>query len=656
MKLMKRIWFRIGNHYRKKRDFEQALKYMRKGESAITSFNDKLHYAELLHNSGHSEEAVAYLGRVIDTSGSHRAYERRAHILRELNREREAIEDLNEAIRLNADNYMNWYTRGIAHKDLNQYEEAIRDLKESIKREDRSTVISTYYELGMTFYESGNPAEAAHYFRLSIQEPERAIPMYYYMLSVSLDLMDHVQEAVGVLQEGIQLADRYEAEADGGYALFAGSTNYSYGAFQTFQRQVREAYSFRKSMADLYVQLGDMGQAEHYLSEAIERYPDSYELYLKRAEVFNRSGNKNAAKADLEWAIEAAPDDYRAYFDMARIYREDGLEDQAYELISKLYARQPDSPLACYWMADCYYRLGRQEEALAINDKLLKLENDDAPNYVQRADIYMEMNDLASAEQALKEAASLQDGTEIRNKLSYVLYLQGRNEEALLELQEAVKQEESFSEHPTYLAASGHIYKEMGMWDLAIDAYSQAIQAHPSNPRFYEFRAVCFVETGQLERGLADCAQGLSLNPGQGSLYSLRSGIYYSMADYARAKEDTLQVLELSPGHPGAYFRLGQIYYKDQDEDAALAAFDEVLRLVPEHADSYLYKAHIYYGQFEHEDAIQAIVNWSLHLQKEMPPADKIQAIEGLEGFEESLLNKAVERLTGMYGHQLYLS
>ena len=47
MKLMKRIWFRIGNHYRKKRDFEQALKYMRKGESAITSFNDKSHYAEL---------------------------------------------------------------------------------------------------------------------------------------------------------------------------------------------------------------------------------------------------------------------------------------------------------------------------------------------------------------------------------------------------------------------------------------------------------------------------------------------------------------------------------------------------------------------------------------------------------------------------------
>ena len=177
------------------------------------------------------------------------------------------------------------------------------------------------------------------------------------------------------------------------------------------------------------------------------------------------------AKADLAWAIEAALTITARISDMARIYREDGLEDQAYELISWLYARQPDSPLACYWMADSYYRLGRQEEALAINDKPLSLRMM-MHRTMRRADIYMEMNDLPSAEQALKEAAALQDGTEIRNKLSYVLYLQGRNEEAPLELQEAVKQEESFSEHPTYLAASGHIYKEMGMWDLAIDAYS----------------------------------------------------------------------------------------------------------------------------------------------------------------------------------------
>ena len=98
--------------------------------------------------------------------------------------------------------------------------------------------------------------------------------MYYYMLSVSLDLMDHVQEAVGVLQEGIQLADRYEAEADGGYALFAGGTNYSYGAFPDVSSgKCGRRILFGNLWRTCTCKIGDIGQAEHYLSEAIERYP-----------------------------------------------------------------------------------------------------------------------------------------------------------------------------------------------------------------------------------------------------------------------------------------------------------------------------------------------------------------------------------------------
>lgn len=656
MRIMKRIWLRIGKNYRKKRDWAQALKYFRRGEDALTGFEDKLQYAELLHYNGHSDEAVAYLGKVIETSGSSRAYERRAHILRELGREAEALEDLDAAIELNTDNYITWYTRGIANKDLQRYDEAIHDLKESIKREDESTVISTYYELGMVYYESGNPAEAVKYFRMSVSRPDRAIPMYYYRLGISLDLIDEVQEAIDVLQEGIQLADRYEAADDGGYDLFLKSSNYSHGAFITFQRQMEEVHFFRPTMADLYMQLGDFVQAEKYITEAIEKYPDSHELYLKRAAIHAKAGKNDKAEADLEHMIEVAPDDYRGYFELARIYREDAQEDRAFELISRLYRRLPEHPLACYWMADSYYRLGRNEEALAMNNKLLELEDDDAPNYVQRANIGIELYDLSLAEAALRRAIELQNDSEIHNKLSYVLYLQGRNEEALIELQEAAKLDEAFADHPTFLTGSGHIYKEMKLWDLAIDAYSRAIQIVPSNPKFYEFRAVCFIETEQLDRALADCAKGLEIDPEFGSLYSLRSGIYYSMMDYVRAKEDTMKFLELAPGHPGALYRLGQIYFKDNDEDAALHAFNQVLEMLPDHAESYLYKAYIYYNQFEMEDTVQAIVNWSLHLDKEMPPAHKVQAIEGLEGFEEDILNRAVERLTGMYGNQLYLS
>ena len=119
--------------------------------------------------------------------------------------------------------------------------------------------------------------------------------MYYYMLSVSLDLMDHVQEAVGVLQEESSwpIGMKRKRMAD-------------MRCLQAHQLQLRCISDVSAASAggvffsEIYGgpvrALGDIGQAEHYLSEAIERYPDSYELYLKRAEVFNRSGNKMRLK------------------------------------------------------------------------------------------------------------------------------------------------------------------------------------------------------------------------------------------------------------------------------------------------------------------------------------------------------------------------
>ncbi|WP_246246113.1 tetratricopeptide repeat protein [Paenibacillus lemnae] len=653
---MDRIWLWMGKQYRKKQDLEKALQYMEKGRSAIQALDDQMGYIELLHHTGRSEEALLFLGEVIDQRGAARAYERRAHILRELNRDEEAIADLNEAIGLNRDYYMNWYTRGVTYKDLGDYEKAAADLKECIKREAPETVISTYYELGMTYYESGNPAAAIEWFRKSLQDADRSIPMYYFMLARCLNLTGEASEAEEVLLQGTALADKYEAEPDQGYTLFDQATNYSRGAFMTFQRQMKETYSFRLLLADLYLQLGRHEDGIAALTQGLEKYPGAVDLYLKRAQLQADWGKSDEAREDLELALHQDPDELRAYAELVRLLREGGEEEQVLALLSKLYHRQPETPIVCYWMADSLYRLGRYEEAMVMNDRLLKLENDDPANYIQRADIGIERRELSSAVEALDEALKLEDAPEFHNKRSYVFYLQGRNEEALLELQKTIELDPEYEQHPAYLSASGHIYKEMGMWDLAIQSYSRAIRATPGHVKLYEFRAGCFLETGQLEQAASDCTHGLELDPAAAELYSLRSSVYYAMKDYSRAKHDVLEYLHVYPAHAGAYYRLGQIHFKNNEEDQALEAFNQVLDIIPEHAESYLYKAHIYFGQLEHEQTVQHIVNWSLFYEKEMPVGDKIKGIQSLDGFTEDILDEAAERLSSMYGQNMYLS
>ncbi|MFI2858231.1 tetratricopeptide repeat protein [Paenibacillus sp. JSM ZJ436] len=659
MRWRNRLWLRLAQRALKNRDRERALAYMDKGKDSISTLQDQIAYVNLLHGAGRSQEGLTLLGQIIDQKGASAAYERRAHLLRELGRGEEAITDLDEAIMLNKDNYLNWYTRGVLNRDLGKYEEAIRDLKQSISREGPESIISTYYELGMTYVESGDPAAATRWFQQSIQRPERSIPMYYFMLARCLCHEGKPEEAKQVLLQGVELADRYEAQADEGYALFDEATNYSRGAFLTFQRQMKESFSFRLLLADTNLQLGDIDGGLQAIAEGLARYPGEVELYLKRAMLLSAAGRADEAKENLRLAVHQEPDDLRAYAELLRLLREEegeAGEEAALELLTVLMKRQPRTPIVCYWAADSLYRLGRYEHALDMNSRLLEVEPDDPANYIQRADIYIEMGSLPSAEEAMQQAVKLENSPEIHNKLSYIQYLQGHNEDALLSLQQTAELDPEYEQHPAYQSASGHIYKEMGMWDLAVQAYSRAIRAEPRQVKLYEFRAGCFLETGQLEQAAADCTRGLELDGDAAELYSLRSSVYYAMKDYPAAAQDMQQYLHFYPEHPGAYYRLGQMLYKNREEEAALAAFDRVLSLIPEHADCYLYKAHIYFGQLEPEAALQHIVSWGLFYDKGAPVGERVNAIRSLEGFTEEILEEAAERLRGMYGQSQYLS
>lgn len=654
--IVHRLWLRIGKFYLDRRSLERAVKFYRKGQDAITKLSERLSYADLLHASGYADEALSYIGHVIAISGSSAAYERRAHILRELSREEEAILDLDEAIKLNSDNYLSWYTRGLAYKDLGKYEESIHDFHESMTREDEDTIISTYYELAMAYYRSGNMKDAIFYFKKSISIPDKVCPNYYFMLSLSLYEQENMELSLSYLLQGIALLNAYEACPDDGYSIFSTSTNYSYGAFLTFRNESTRSYSYRWLLSDIYLNLDQDEQALNAINEAIDKYPNDYELLLKRATILKNLGKVSAAEEDLKQAGSIDPDQLRAYFDLASLYREQGKEDQAFAVVSSLYSHHYDSTIVCYWMADAYYRAGQYEEALNINDKLLLLEKEDVLNYLQRADICMAMDDLKSAEQAVVGALQLQDTPSIRSRYSHVLYMLDRYEEAQQELQQAVILDPSFTDDAVYWVASGHIYRALNILNLAIHDYSRAIELDATSAQLYKFRAECYVETEEYELGIADCTHGLQLDPDYRILYSLRNTLYYLTGNYDQAISDISQYIAVHSDDPAAYYLLGQSHYKNNDEQAALVAFEHVLDCNPGHASSYLYKAHIYYDQFEWNEAIQAIVDWSLNLGAEVTAQEKIEGIQALEGFDESLLEKAVDRLTERYGYMLYLS
>ena len=227
------------------------------------------------------------------------------------------------------------------------------------------------------------------------------------------------------------------------------------------------------------------------------------------------------------------------------------------------------------------------------------------------------MNDLPSAEQALKEATALQDGTEIRNKLSYVLYLQGRNEEARLNCRKRLsRRSPSPSIRPIWRPAGISIRK----WACGISP-SMLIPGDPGASVESEIlRVSCRLLCGDRTAGtgISGLRSRTQFEPGQGASTACEAESIIRWR-IMRGRRKIRASAGAFAGSSGRLFQTGTDLLQGSGRGCGIGRFDEVLRLVPEHADSYLYKAHIYYSQFEHEDAIQAIVNWSLHLQKEMP-------------------------------------
>jgi tetratricopeptide (TPR) repeat protein len=101
------------------------------------------------------------------------------------------------------------------------------------------------------------------------------------------------------------------------------------------------------------------------LSQAVAKYPDSYELLYDRAMAAERIDKLDVMEADLKRVIEMKPDYAHAYNALGYTLAEktDRLQE-AKQLIDKAYKLLPDDPFIMDSMGWVEYRLGHVQQAL----------------------------------------------------------------------------------------------------------------------------------------------------------------------------------------------------------------------------------------------------------------------------------------------------
>jgi lipoprotein NlpI len=89
-------------------------------------------------------------------------------------------------------------------------------------------------------------------------------------------------------------------------------------------------------------------------------------------------------------------------------------------------------------------------------------------------------------------------------------------------------------------------------WDEAIKVYTEIIESKAKQPdelfaSVYLLRANCYVQKGDLNRGIADYTMSIALNPKEHRSYLLRGRAYRERGEYERAIADHTKAFELAP-------------------------------------------------------------------------------------------------------------
>jgi len=124
-------------------------------------------------------------------------------------------------------------------------------------------------------------------------------------------------------------------------------------------------------------------------------------------------------------------------------------------------------------------------------------------------------------------------------------------------------------------------------YDLAIKAFSKAIEVNPRNAVAYCNRGVARFFTGDHELAIADFTRAVEINPIYTEAYCNRGGLWAKKGDHGKAIADYTRALEIHPRYPVAYCGRGIAWANRGKYGKAIADFTMALEINPRYADAY---------------------------------------------------------------------
>jgi len=433
--------------------------------------------------------------------------------------------------------------------------------------------MEVYSEIGATYLDRKDYQKALELYKKAITIKPDEEKLYVILFNIYQELkMDREGEDILknfikkhpdqpdlliILGDFYRRRDRYEEAID---------------AFKRAYELKKNSRAYASIIITLLLETDHIREAVKFADDATEHFKNNKEFLTLTGLTFCDFGQFDEALRYLEMLKEVDPSNLSAHLLMASIYNRKKDYRKATELMTGLY------------------------------EKLSK-ETNKAEYFEALASVYSEQHNIAKAEDAFRQAASLEPGNSgIYQSWALLLNKEKRYEDTRRVLENAFKHIDKNSEQGMFLEAQvlegqkkfdrpemlyqlllkadpdnteylynqGVMYYDEERYDEAEKCFRKVIQLSPDHADAYNTLGYMFAERGiNLDEAMTLIKKAIYLRPGAGYMIDSLGWVYFKKKQYDIALKYLLRAVKSSTEDAVLYDHLGDVYKELKQKDKA---------------------------------------------------------------------------------------
>ena len=263
----------------------------------------------------------------------------------------------------------------------------------------------------------------------------------------------------------------------------------------------------------------DYDQAVELSRAALQKYPNSSQLWTLQGIALVSKGDNKAALPAFQRALKISPDNIAALAGAGQIEYQAG-DQNAVPLLNHLLQLRPDDPTANTMLAVLEYRKGNCAEAAPHFEKAGELLDSQLDALHAYATCLVKLKRMDDAAATFQRALALRpDDPRERRVMASIQLMAQKPKDAVVTLQPLLESKNVDSN--TLQLASG-AYEDIGNTPEAVRLLRQAMLQDPKNTGPYlDFANICFNHES-FQAGVDVMTDGLSAQPNADELYVAR--------------------------------------------------------------------------------------------------------------------------------------